>query len=241
MADLTIAAADVHPVRIGDEHQHTGPALETFNAGEYIRLDPSTGKFAKGNASVLAEIGDGYFAGNSAEYVGAPVTGFKRPCVIDVGDALSGMNFGDNVYVSATDGKFCDANPAAREKQTVTISGSPTGGTFTLTLSGQTTGTIAYNATAATVEAALEALSTVGQGNVQVTGNAGGPWTVEFVGQLQNSNVAEMTASGAGLTGGTSPAVAIATSTAGVELKVAGVVVPGFGATTGKKLLRLEL
>ena len=63
--------------------------------------------------------------------------------------------------------------------QTVTISGSPSGN-FTLTYLGQTTGSIAYNATAATVQTALAALSTVGSGNVSVTGSAGGPWTVVF-------------------------------------------------------------
>ena len=155
MTDLVIAAADVHPVRISDEHFHTAPALETFNAGQYIRLDPSTGHFAKGNASSLAEIGDGYFAGNTATYIGEPVTGFKAPCLFDVGDALSALNFGDKVYVSTTDGSFSDVNVAAREKQTVTIGGSPTGGTFTLTFGGQTTATIAYNADASVVEAAL--------------------------------------------------------------------------------------
>lgn len=241
MADLTIAAADVKLVRGGDEHQHTAPALETFNAGQYIRLDPSTGKFAKGNASSVAEIGDGFFALNSAEVIGMAVTGLKAPCVVDVGTALSGLNFGDKIYVSATDATFADANVGANEKQTVTISGSPTGGTFTLTLSGQTTAAIAFNAAASAVEAALELLSTIGQGNVQVTGNAGGPYTVEFVGDLADQNIAAMTADGASLTGGTTPAVAIATATAGVEGKVAGTVVPGFADTTGKKLFRVDL
>jgi hypothetical protein len=241
MADLTIAAADVRPVRIGDEHFHTAPALETFNAGQYIRLDPSTGKFRLGNASDPTEIGDGYFAGNSAANIGDPVTGYKYPCVFEVGSALSGMNFGDKIYLSATDGAFADANVGAHEKQTVTITGSPTGGTFTLTLDGQTTAAIAYNATAATVEAALEALSTIGQGNVQVTGAAGGPYTVEFVGELADRNVSAMTADGSGLTGGTTPGVTIATATAGVGEVVAGTVVPGFADTTAKKLFRIDL
>ena len=241
MADLTIAAADVRLVRFNDEHQHTAPAGELFDAGTYIRQDPSTGKWVKGNATTAAEIGDGYFAGKSALNLGDAVTAYKRPCLFDVGAALAGLNFGDKIYVSATDGKFADAAVAAREKQTVTITGSPTGGTFTLTFGGQTTAAIAYNATAATVEAALEALSTIGEGNVQVTGAAGGPYTVEFVGQLANQNVAAMTASGASLTGGTSPAVAIATTQAGVEALVAGTVVPGFADLTGKKLFRVEL
>ena len=101
------------------------------------------------------------------------------------------------------------------EVQTATITGSPTGGTFTLTFGGQTTAATAYNATAATVQANLEALSTIGSGNVSVSGSAGGPYTVTFQNDLGYTNVAAMTASGASLTGGSSPSVTIATSTAG--------------------------
>lgn len=48
-----------------------------------------------------------------------------------------------------------------------------TGGTFPLTFGGQTATGIAYNAPLATVKAALEALSSVGAGNVTVTGTPG--------------------------------------------------------------------
>jgi hypothetical protein len=101
------------------------------------------------------------------------------------------------------------------EVQSVTVTGAPTGGTFTLTWSGQTTAAIAYNATAAAVQAALQALSNIGAGNVTVTGANGGPYSVTFTGTLANADVAQMTASGAGLTGGTSPGVTVATTTAG--------------------------
>src|SRR3954465_8763162 len=47
------------------------------------------------------------------------------------------------------------------EVQTITVTGTPTGGTFTLTYSTQTTAAIAYNATAAAVQTALEALSNI--------------------------------------------------------------------------------
>lgn len=110
------------------------------------------------------------------------------------------------------------------EVQTVTITGSPTGGNFTLTFSGQTTGNIAYNATATQVQTALAALSTVGAGNVEVAGSAGGPWTVTFKGDLAFLNVAQMTSNSAGLTGGSTPTAGVATTTggaapaAGVEL-----------------------
>lgn len=60
-------------------------------------------------------------------------------------------------------------NPADR----FTVAIQAVGGTFPLTYAGQTTTQIAWNATAETVQAALEALSTVGAGNVTVTGDPG--------------------------------------------------------------------
>lgn len=87
------------------------------------------------------------------------------------------------------------------EKQTITLGNSPTGGTFTLTYDGQTTGNIAYDASAATVDSALEALSNIGSGDVTVTGSAGGPWTVEFTGALADTDVELMTADASNLVG----------------------------------------
>jgi hypothetical protein len=99
--------------------------------------------------------------------------------------------------------------PGTAEVQTVTITGGPTGGTFTLTYSGQTTATIAPNAVGATVQTALNNLSNLD--GVTVSGSAGGPYTVTF--PIAMGNPAQMTASGAGLTGGTTPSVGVATTT----------------------------
>jgi hypothetical protein len=90
--------------------------------------------------------------------------------------------------------------------QTVTLTGNPTGGTFTLTYQDATTTTIAYNAAASVVQAALVALSTIGAGGATVAGNAGGPWTVT----INREGATLLTGSGAGLTGGSSPAVSAA-------------------------------
>ncbi|MFJ6238880.1 hypothetical protein ACIQH0_32915 [Streptomyces griseus] len=100
------------------------------------------------------------------------------------------------------------------EVQTATITGGPTGGTFTLTFNGQTTAAIAYNATAATVQTALENLSNVNPGDIKVTGNAGGPYTLTFGGQYLGDNVSSVSAT-ASLTGGSTPGVTMATTTAG--------------------------
>ena len=106
---------------------------------------------------------------------------------------------------------------SANEAQTVTITGTPTGGTATLTFDGETTVAIAYNAVAATVLAALEGLSNIEAGSVVVTGGPGPgtAWVVTFSGpQYLGANVPLMTATSS-LTGGTTPAIAVTTTTAG--------------------------
>lgn len=117
---------------------------------------------------------------------------------------------GTALYKRAATGKYTPAT--GQEVQTVTVTGAPAGGTFTLTYAGQTTAGIAYNATVTAVRTALEALSNLAPGDVTVTGSAGGPYTVTFT---AGGDVAQMTASGAGLTGGTTPDVAVATTTGG--------------------------
>lgn len=97
--------------------------------------------------------------------------------------------------------------------QTATLTGNPTGGTFTLTYSGQTTSDLAYNASATDVQTALEALSNLAPGDVTVTATkAGGPYTITFSSAYLSANPGvAATASGANLTGGTTPAVTVAT------------------------------
>lgn len=104
---------------------------------------------------------------------------------------------------------------AINDVQTATITGGPTGGTFTLTFSGQTTSGLAFNATGATVQTAFLALSSVGAGNATVTGGAGGPYVITFVGTLAGAARASITASAGSLTGGTSPGVTIVHTTTG--------------------------
>lgn len=140
--------------------------------------------------------------------------------VIMSGTVLGQFASGPNVglwgpYAGATD-----------EQQTVTITGAPGGGTFTLTFDGATTAAIAYNAAASAVQSALEALPNITAGQVAVSGSAGGPYTVTFTGGLGGTNVAAMTASGASLTGGTSPGVTIATATAGGSTASTGLETP---------------
>jgi hypothetical protein len=68
--------------------------------------------------------------------------------------------------------------PRITGAQVVTLSGTGLGGTFVLSYKGQKTGAIAYNASAAAVQSALEVVTGIGVGNIAVTGSAGGPWTI---------------------------------------------------------------
>lgn len=73
---------------------------------------------------------------------------------------------------------------ARNQTQILAVSGSS--GTFKLQYGESTTSALDYNATAAQVQAALEALSGIGAGNVVCSGGpcATTPVTIEFVGDL---------------------------------------------------------
>lgn len=107
-------------------------------------------------------------------------------------------------------------NAPANEVQSLATSGSPTGGTITLTFQGQTTAPIAYNAAAAAVQSALEALSNVEAGEITAAGGALGtaPVTLTFSGRYAGANVPKITVTSA-LTGGTDPTAAITVTTEG--------------------------
>src|SRR5262249_8746458 len=107
--------------------------------------------------------------------------------------------------------------PLASDVQTLSIGGAPTGGNFTLSFGGQTTTAILFNASAAQVQAALQALSTIGTGNVATSGGplAGASVTITFVGKLAFAAEPAITVGANNLTGGTTPTPAIVHTTTG--------------------------
>ena len=112
---------------------------------------------------------------------------------------------------------FRSAQTQANEVQTATITGAPTGGSFTLGfLSGVGsyvyTAPIAYNANVAAVQAAVDAV--LGAGNTTVGGSAGA-WTITFIGDYAGCDVAMAVLGTNALTGGASPTVAITETTKG--------------------------
>lgn len=103
----------------------------------------------------------------------------------DINLVIPQLNVGSLVGCHAIDVRtVVEARASRNEVQQVSIATDPVGGTFTLSFQGQTTSALAYNASASTVQTALLALSTIGSGNCQVSGVAGGPWLVEMRGSL---------------------------------------------------------
>lgn len=91
---------------------------------------------------------------------------------------------------------------------------SATAGTFNLTFAAQTTPDLPYDATAAQVQAALEALSTIGAGNIAVSGGPGdeagsAPYSIEFAGALAGKPQPQIAAANGAtpLSGGSGAAV----------------------------------
>lgn len=110
------------------------------------------------------------------------------------------MDFFRAIKVDFTaEGEIPDAD--ASKTWTVTVTGSPDGGTFVLDVDGTDTEPIAFDATNAVIAAALNVLP--GVAGAKVTGAVGGTKTVKFVSAVILDGDPE------GLTGGTSPDLTI--------------------------------
>lgn len=114
--------------------------------------------------------------------------------------------------------------------QTLTV--TATGGTYALGFEGFWTTALAFNAVAATIQAALEALPSVGTGGIVVTST--GPWTLTFSGaNLARKVVPVIGTNNTLATGGTA---AIVNTTPGVEAFARGIAKGGLvrDTTNGK-------
>ncbi len=129
-----------------------------------------------------------------------------RPLLVD--GSLAGFSAFYNKGVS---GRYWRAGDSV---QTITIGGSPTGGTFTVS-SGGNTYTAAYNVATATLQAAIQAWGGI-YATVTVTGTAGSSYVVTFPAITSNiaGAAAPIVVNGKALTGGT-PTYSVAASGAG--------------------------
>jgi hypothetical protein len=99
--------------------------------------------------------------------------------------------------------------------ETQEVTASEESGTFTLSYEGVATNPIKDHATDAEAQSELEALSSIGGANVTVTGSTQGKFSVRFVNVLGNMKVAELGATGAGVSVTTE---GLASGTIGVDV-----------------------
>lgn len=212
--------------------RHGDPAVEKGHPGiaaKSTQIAPAAVSQANADAAVNIAIGE--------EFV-IMTQGLHEVLVASL---AAGAEEGDEVYIRDTDNVLLGSggsNVGTNEVQTLTV--DATGGTFALTFDGQTTAAIPEAATAAAVQAALEALSNIAPGDVTVTGSAGGPYTITFKGAYRDTNVSTITTSAGLLTGGAGTAV-IATTTAGVAEIVKFGRISSIDAVTGRALVNLNL
>jgi len=145
------------------------------------------------------------------------IDGVAGQKMIQPGTALAKITSGPD---AGKVGPFQAAGTA--EVQRITPSGTWSGGTYTLSFNGQTTAPIAFNANAATVQTAFSALTTVGTGNVTVSGGplSSGTMDFTFAGNLSGDQPA-LTINTTAVTG-TTPSAAVSTPTPGVSGSIDG-------------------
>jgi hypothetical protein len=134
-----------------------------------------------------------------------------------------------NNFISVYHPVSTSAGELVDEVQTIgAIGGWGSGDRIRFTFNGQTTGSssITYPGSAATVQSALQALSTIGAGNVTVTGANGGPYTVTFINARGGTDQPMITV--ASCTGCTAPSITETVKGGGSGVSCDGGVVGGF-------------
>ena len=165
--------------------------------GAYQNSQMADGTYVQGGSQVFSHL------------VNPPVSGQAAEIASDVKAKNTG-------YVAGT---------STSEVQTVTVNGTPTGGSFPLSFRGQPA-TIPFNATNTQVQTALQGLSTIGSGNATVAGGPlpGAAVTVTYAGTLAGQDVpALVPGTTAGLTGGTNVSVQVVSTTPGVKRDPTGI------------------
>jgi hypothetical protein len=129
----------------------------------------------------------------------------------------------NGIAIDESTGDVYVADTGVDAQQTVSLEGGPTG-SFTLEFEGQKTSALSVGSeppSAETVETALDALTKIGAGNVSVTQSGSLPetvaYTISFRGALATKSMPQLVCDSTALTGGTSPACKVATTTQGVR------------------------
>ena len=164
------------------------------NTGSGGAANDVIGAFTSAGGNLIGDVGTatGFTNGVNSDQVGSgatPIDPLLGP-LADNGGATQ-------TYALLAGSPALNAGvPAAvSEIQTLRVSGAA--GTYTLSFGGQTTGPISYSATSGAVQAALQGLSSIGLGNVAVSGSST-LQGVTFTGALANADQGALVAVASG-------------------------------------------
>lgn len=171
----------------------------------------------------------------SSEVASANVLGFPAGSVNAAFTlALTAANLQSVFLLSDKGGIITTNGTSTVDVQTISISGTPTGGFFPLSFGGQATA-LPYNASAANVQTALQALPSIGSGNITCSGGPlpGTPVVCTFAAALAPGFQPLVTTYSGALTGGSTPTITIAHTAPGQPTNTI-VLQPGVPLTWGK-------
>ena len=143
-----------------------------------------------GAASSKVVVNCGYLTPDSTIRIFQTATSASQPA-----GRLLEAKYSNGVMIRTTGnaGQFCVMYNGGHQQNTITPGAPPVTGAFTIVFNGQTTTSLAYNASAATIQAALIALNNIGPSDVTVTGTLATTVVIKFVGLLTMQDVPSIT------------------------------------------------
>jgi len=186
--------------------------MPSFNKGPDLRTPFGKNVFLRSTQDVKTEsytVADGTVTSQT-------IDGATGQVILQTGTVMAKITSGGD---SGKIGPYQPGNPVAAVDEIQTLTVDATSGNFTVSFDGETTASIAFDATAGAVTTALEGLSNVGSGDIVATGGPGDsggttPYTLTFGGQYAATDVPLATAADVDLAGG-GDTVAITLDTAG--------------------------
>lgn len=207
---LALTCEAQEALEVGDWVQLVGGADSGYEVEKADGTKPVLGKVSVSNKKRISTV-MGTSVGNAN--VPGDVTVEAPGFFVSLEEAAEDVFPGDQIAVTA-DGMVTAASAAQSEVYRITI--TATGGTYTITYDGQTTTALAFDANAAAIDAALEALSNIGVADVSVAGT-GDTRTITFGTALANLNLEDLTVDDALATGGTVTGEVVTQGSAGAS------------------------
>lgn len=112
MTNLVVDATTIRLVRGSDEVLLTAPMGEAGTAGQYFRLNTTTGKLEKGNGTTTGEVGTvGGVLLDSVATVNLTGTIALRgsKAILDMGESITALAFDASIFLSDTDATLADS------------------------------------------------------------------------------------------------------------------------------------